>query len=357
MKIEKKSLDFKFETKSFDDTDSEYFRVSGLAGAFSKDLADDVIEPGAFKKSLQKRLPKILFDHDSSMPIGMTEEAYETEKGLFIKFKLPKDDTFVSGRVIPQIKAGSLDSMSIGFSMTRDDYEVKNNTRYIKNMDLFETSLVVFPCNPDAKVEGFKSVGASRSLELADKSVEWDGTKAVNDIRKHTGSDENPSSDYKKYFFWYDADNADNFTAYKMPFAADVGGELKAIPAGVNAAFAALSGARGGLNIPSSDKSKVESAINTYRKKMGVGEFDESEKSMFDYDEVKNIENRRDFERLLRDSGLFSKKAATYLASNWTEKQSDSVDHNDDELNNKLDAVLNQLESISINNALKNFKF
>jgi hypothetical protein len=120
-----------------------------------------------------------------------------------------------------------------------------------------------------------KSVGASRNLSLAPDSRDWDSDAAVKRIRTKTDSKDTPSASYKKYFFWYDADDKDNFGAYKMPFADVVDGEIKAVPSAVNAAYAAMKGARGGVNIPSGDRSSVLSAINSYRKKMGVGEHDD----------------------------------------------------------------------------------
>ncbi len=154
--MERKSLKFNFELRG-SNTKDDFFEFEGMASTFQKDLDNDVIEKGAFKESLTKRLPVILFQHDSNAPIGVTTEAFEKSDGLFIKAKLPIDDDLVKGRVIPQMKVGSIKSMSIGFSMLRDDIEMEGDIRHIKKVDLHEISLVTFPANTGAKVTGFKS--------------------------------------------------------------------------------------------------------------------------------------------------------------------------------------------------------
>ncbi len=154
--MERKNLKFDFELKGSNQK-GDFFEFEGLASTFQKDLDNDVIEKGAFTESLTKRMPVILFQHDSSAPIGVTTEAFEKSDGLFIRAKLPLDDELVKGRVIPQMKVGSIKSMSIGFSAMRNDMEIKGDVRHIKKVDLHEISLVTFPANPGAQVTGFKS--------------------------------------------------------------------------------------------------------------------------------------------------------------------------------------------------------
>jgi HK97 family phage prohead protease len=156
MDIEKKTLDVPFEIKNFQQDDDDFFRFSGLASTFKKDLGNDIIMPGAFQESISKTKPIILFQHNQSEPIGVTDVINENSEGLFLEGRLPKDDDLVRGRVIPQMKVGSLKTMSIGFRMSRDDFEIKDGVRIIKRVDLPEVSLVTFPMNPGAKVTSFK---------------------------------------------------------------------------------------------------------------------------------------------------------------------------------------------------------
>ncbi len=50
------------------------------------------------------------------VPIGIIDSIKEDDNGLLFEARLPKDDAFVRDRLIPQIKIGSLNSFSIGYS-------------------------------------------------------------------------------------------------------------------------------------------------------------------------------------------------------------------------------------------------
>jgi len=74
---------------------------------------------------------------------------------------------------------------------------------------------------------------------------------------------------YRRFFFWYDAQNAEDFGSYKLPFADIINGQPYAIPRAIFAAAAAIQGARGGVDIPESDIPAVKSRIASYYKKLG----------------------------------------------------------------------------------------
>ena len=75
-------LTLSFEIKQFSEND-DLFRFEGFASTFGNlDLDDDVILPGAFRESLKKRSPILLWQHQVGEPIGMPEEIFEYEKGL-----------------------------------------------------------------------------------------------------------------------------------------------------------------------------------------------------------------------------------------------------------------------------------
>lgn len=162
------------EIKSMDE-DDEFFRFEGLASTFGNiDLVDDIVAKGAFVESLAKRDPIILWQHDMFEPIGMPEEVKETQEGLFVKVRLPKDDTLVSGRVIPQMKVGSIKKMSIGFRVQEASFNNETGIRTLLKLDLREISLVTFPANPEAEVSAFKGeefeqVDAEKAKEITTK--------------------------------------------------------------------------------------------------------------------------------------------------------------------------------------------
>lgn len=170
----KKYLKVKFEVKEIQDSDDGFFRFEGLASTFGGvDLVNDTMEKGCFVDSLLERMPTILWQHRSSEPIGMPESIYETDEGLYIKVRLPKDDTLVSGRVIPQIKVGSIRTMSIGYVPVKQSYDDESKIRRLIKVDLLEVSLVTFPADPRAKVSGFKSAsGLIDNLDISEQDKE-----------------------------------------------------------------------------------------------------------------------------------------------------------------------------------------
>ena len=157
-----------FEVKEMDDTDPEFFIIKGLASTFGNvDLVGDIVERGAFKESISITIPVILWQHKQDHPIGMPGDLFESEEGLDVTLRLPKADTFVSGRVIPQIKVGSIQSMSIGYKV--DDFEMQGDIRLLKKVTLKEISLVTFPANPQAKVTDFKGDPIFYDVDAAKK--------------------------------------------------------------------------------------------------------------------------------------------------------------------------------------------
>ncbi len=67
---------------------------------------------------------------------------------------------------------------------------------------------------------------------------------------------------------WYDAENKDNFTAYKLLIADVVNGKLVAVPRGVMAAGNIMQGASGGTDLPHADIGRVKSHLAKYYQKM-----------------------------------------------------------------------------------------
>lgn len=155
-------LECDFKIKAIEEEDEGFFIFEGFASTFGNiDSDGDIIHKGAFLESLKKRMPVVLWQHNSREPIGMPISLEETDEGLFIRARLPKSDTFVSGRVIPQMKVGSVTKMSIGFFILEANEQKVEDDRWILNItkvDLREFSLVTFPANELADVTDFKSL-------------------------------------------------------------------------------------------------------------------------------------------------------------------------------------------------------
>ena len=164
-------LTIPFELKNIgDDQDAKHFFFEGYASTFgNEDLVGDVVQRGAFNKSLMVKQPVLLWQHDSYEPIGVPAQISEDEHGLFLRGKLPKDDDFVRGRVMPQLKVGSIKSMSIGFRIVDSEYDPQREVRTLKELDLVEVSLVSFPANPEAQVTAVKQATLEQVKEIRSK--------------------------------------------------------------------------------------------------------------------------------------------------------------------------------------------
>ncbi|MCK9629341.1 MAG: HK97 family phage prohead protease [Bacteroidales bacterium] len=101
------------------------------------------------------------------------------------------------------------------------------------------------------------------NLPLADEGLAWDGDAAETRVREWAGGD---WAKYRKAFLWYDAEDAENYGAYKLPVGDIVDDELHAVWRGVAAAAAAMAGARGGVDIPDEDRTAVIATLKAYYK-------------------------------------------------------------------------------------------
>ena len=200
MKIEKEIKSFPFEVKAIAE-ENNIFTFEGYASTFNNvDHGDDIVIRGAFSNSLTKnsQVP-ILWQHQMSEVIGVSVQLYEDDKGLFIKGNLPKDDTLVSGRIIPQMKVGSIKEMSIGF-FTKNYDRAKDGIRLLKEIDLFEVSLVTKAMNSQALVTGFKSFETLRDIEqtLKDNGFSSNEAKTLISRIKEFSSQRDASEDNQR---------------------------------------------------------------------------------------------------------------------------------------------------------------
>jgi hypothetical protein len=108
-----------------------------------------------------------------------------------------------------------------------------------------------------------------QDLPLADREREWDGSAAEERVRKWAGAEDGPNHKYRDAHVWYDAENKDNYSAYKLLIADVIDGLLTAVPRGVLAAGAVMQGSRGGVDLPSDDIDRVKSHLAKYYAKMG----------------------------------------------------------------------------------------
>ena len=113
------------------------------------------------------------------------------------------------------------------------------------------------------------AVTAFQDLALADRDREWDGDAAEKRVRRWADAEDGPNAEYRDAHVWYDADEKDQFGAYKLLIADVIDGKLEAVPRGVMAAGAVMQGSRGGVDLPEKDIDRVKSHLAKYYEKMG----------------------------------------------------------------------------------------
>lgn len=113
------------------------------------------------------------------------------------------------------------------------------------------------------------SVTRFQDFPLADADRKWERDAAEKRIRKWAGADDEPNRRYRRAYVWYDRDDQQNFGAHKLPVADVIDGKLTAVPRAVIAAAAVVQGARGGIDLPKDEVSRVKSHLAKYYRKMG----------------------------------------------------------------------------------------
>jgi HK97 family phage major capsid protein len=157
--------------------------ISGYASIFNEvDGYNDVVLKGAFAKSVNDfksgKKPKLLWQHDTNIPIGVIEDLYEDNYGLFIKSRLlleiPK-----AQEIYALLKGKAIDGFSIGYKI-QDGY-YNGNIQYLTDVELLEVSIVTFPACEKAQVEKVKSNNNERKTTM-NKEIQSAIAELNNDI-------------------------------------------------------------------------------------------------------------------------------------------------------------------------------
>ena len=149
-----KAVDFQLEELKSRGDDGWSF--SGYASTFGNiDEGGDVVLRGAFANSLAVRVPRLLWQHDMSEPIGKVVQLKEDDLGLHGDFLISRTSRGHDAYVL--LKDGAIDSMSIGYIPEEQEFDDVHNVRKLKSVDLLEISLVSIPMNEEARVTAVKA--------------------------------------------------------------------------------------------------------------------------------------------------------------------------------------------------------
>lgn len=167
--IKTRYIDRPFEVKEVG-KDGKFVGHGSVFGEL--DSYRDIVVKGAFKKSLKedfidkKRKVPMLWQHDSWAPIGVYDEIYEDEKGLYVEGSCNMD-VQKGKECYALMKQGALTGLSIGYTTVVSEWDEKALTRKLIEVNLWEVSPVTFPAgdNARAQVKSLAEVGTLSELE------------------------------------------------------------------------------------------------------------------------------------------------------------------------------------------------
>lgn len=175
--------------------DGKPMAFSGYGAVFGNvDSYGDVIEPGAFAKSLEGikgggSWPPMLLQHGGMIPssadmtpVGVWTEIKEDEHGLWVEGALA--DTERGRELYTLLKMAprpAINGLSIGYIPVKfeDERKGKETIRHLTEIKLIELSLVTFPANGEARIEQVKQSGLTiRDAERALREAGFSRSRA-----------------------------------------------------------------------------------------------------------------------------------------------------------------------------------
>jgi HK97 family phage prohead protease len=137
--------------------------VEGYFALFNnKDLDGDIIERGAFAKTLAERGPagkqliKYLLDHDTKKVVAKITELYEDEKGLKYVAKI---GTHTAGKDFQEmIESDLINQHSFGYKAIKQQYDSLSKANRLKELMMSEGSALQFlGANPETTIISLKN--------------------------------------------------------------------------------------------------------------------------------------------------------------------------------------------------------
>lgn len=166
--------------------DPDTGEVTALAAVTgSRDEVGDVIVPGALGRALQRRTPRLCNAHDWARPAGRVVEARELMPGdprlprtapdgapwpreagaLWFKARFLPTREGQEARAVAQAFGPDGAAYSIGYKVTDGGAKIRNGTRYITDLDVFEVSAVLHGASRLATLLDVKAAPAGREVK------------------------------------------------------------------------------------------------------------------------------------------------------------------------------------------------
>lgn len=156
---------FKAVANSIKDIDAKQRTIVAYASIFGNiDSDDDIIQSGAYTKTIQENGPKgknrvwHLFNHDTEYPVTKPFNLVEDGKGLMFYSKFP--ETTLGNDLLKLYEAGHLTEHSVWIRIVKAmDQVIESKTiRLINEVMLMEVSSVLWGANEMAQTVAVKSI-------------------------------------------------------------------------------------------------------------------------------------------------------------------------------------------------------
>mgnify|MGYP003571981322 FL=1 len=187
------NLNANFTVKSGFEDDEDSVTIEGYANTTNKDRDGDIILQEAWTKGgLDNYLknPIVLAHHKLDEPIGEVVDYNITEKGLYVAAEITRA---AGEKMYNLIKRNILKAFSIGFRVKDADYDSEKDLFVIKDLELYELSVVSIPSNAESifsvrkSFEDEKDFDDYKHLFIEDQEVEKETTdlnKGEQDVDK-----------------------------------------------------------------------------------------------------------------------------------------------------------------------------
>lgn len=161
--------------KSFEMKANENGGIAGYFSTYDKtpDSYGDIIEPGAFTKTFEKRAESghpfpLCFNHDFSSVIGAVDKIEDTEKGPYIEAHFL--DTQLAQDVRKMLQSGAIYQFSFAYDVLdrrnpTEEEEKSGIANVLKELEVFEISVVTVPANQNAVATEVKSGRRNRKAD------------------------------------------------------------------------------------------------------------------------------------------------------------------------------------------------
>lgn len=176
---------FKGFDLAFKDVDTKQGIVTGYFAAFdSKDSDGDIIDRGAFNKSIQERGPqgkqliKWLLDHDKYKAIGKITELKEDNYGLYYEGKVGRHT--LGKDFLYMVEDEIINQHSFGYRVIKEQFSSATKSNHLKELMVYEGSSIQFlGANENTPVTGFKSL--EDAVEMCQKLEKFIKTSSASD--------------------------------------------------------------------------------------------------------------------------------------------------------------------------------